>query len=138
MVCNLGMKCPKCEKVLRGKKDSYDYSDKSFEGVSIDCKKYECKKCKNTFYDLGDDDDINRQICDLLLQQKTLQRKQLKYIIEQVFDESIFQFAKRIKTNPTHLKGLINSKKILSQELSDKISEKIYLKFKTPTITLEC
>ncbi len=132
------MKCPKCEKVLKGKKASYDYSAQSFDGVSIDCKKYECKKCKEVFFDLGDDHDIHTQICDLLLQQKTLQRKQLKFIIEQVFDESVFQFAKRIKTNPTHLKELINSRKILSQELSDKICEKIYLKFKTPTITLEC
>ncbi len=131
------MKCIGCGLKLRGKKIDYDYSNKSFSGVTIECKSYSCKKCDKEYIDLGDDHEINRQICDLLLRQDILKRTQLRYIIEQVFCESLFQFAKRMKQNPSFIKELIHSKKILSQELSDQIMKMIFLKFKTPTIRLE-
>lgn len=130
------MKCIGCGLKLRGKKIDYDYSNKSFSGVTIVCKKYECKKCAKEYIDLGDDHELNTQICDLLLQQDILNRNQLKYIIDQVFCESLFQFAKRVNQNPGFIKDLINSKKILSKTLSDQIMKLIFLRFKTPIITI--
>jgi hypothetical protein len=131
------MKCPGCSLNLRGKKIDYDYSDKSFIGAVILCKSYSCKKCNKEYFYLGDDYEINRQICDLILTQDLLRRNQLKYIVDQIFCESIFCFAKRINQNPEFVKDLISYKKIISKPLSDQIMKMIFLKFKTPSIMVQ-
>lgn len=130
------MNCINCEKKLRAKKIDYDYSSKSFEGVIIECREYYCKACNKTYVDLGENHDINKQICEILLTQDILKRNQLGYIFKQVLNMSVFQVAKRICTNPQHLNDVIKFKKILSQSLSDQISELIYLEFKSPRITV--
>ena len=50
---------------------------------------------------------------------------------------SVFQVAKRIGTNPQHLNDVIKFKKILSQAMSDQISELIFLEFKSPKIVID-
>lgn len=130
------MNCLNCDKKLRAKKVDYDYSNKSFQGVIIECREYHCKACNKTFTDLGENHEINKQICEILLTQDILARNQLGYIFKQVLNMSVFQVAKRIGTNPQHLNDVIKFKKILSQNLSDQISELIFLEFKRPTITV--
>ena len=135
--CNFYMNCPKCNKKLRGKKVVVDYSSKSFDGVSVEAKEYKCKPCDETFIDYGDDHEINRQICEMLLQNDAISRKHLKYLMNNVFQENMFEFAKRIETTPQHLKALIQLKKIMSDDLKDNIAFELIKKFNAVTIRLE-
>ena len=131
------MKCTKCEKPVKGKKEQFDYSKESFNGVTVEVKRYVCKHCKNEFIEFPYNHDINKQICELLLTQDVLKRNQLGYIFKQILNMSVFQVAKRIGTNPQHLNDVIKFKKILSQNLSDQISELIFLEFKSPRIVID-
>lgn len=131
------MKCIKCEKPIRGKKEQLDYSDKSFKGVFVDVKKYCCKNCKTEFTEFPDDHEINREICNFILTQGQIKREQLRYLTKNVFGESLFEFAKRCKTNPQHLKNLMDRKAIMNQELSDKIAHEIIKHFTKITVRFE-
>jgi hypothetical protein len=130
------MKCPHCDLKLKGKKTDYDYSLKTFDGLIVECKKYYCKKCIKEFIDLGDDAELKKQIVESILSQSVLARSQLRYIIEQIFEMSVFQFSGLIKENPSFINDVIKRFRPLSQELSDKIQDQIFIKFKTPTITI--
>lgn len=123
------MKCAKCEKPVRGKKEQFDYSSKSFKGVQVEVKKYVCKHCKTEFTEFPDDHEINREICNFILNQGQIKREQLRYLTKNVFGESLFEFAKRCKTNPQHLKNLMDRKAIMNQELSDKIAHEMLKHF---------
>lgn len=131
------MKCTKCEKPVRGKKEQFDYSKESFNGVTVEVKRYACKHCKNEFVEFPDDHEINREICNFILNQGEIRREQLRYLLKNVFGESLFEFAKRCKTNPQHLKNLMDRKAIMNQELSDKIAHEIIKHFTKITVRFE-
>jgi len=131
------MNCLNCDKKLRSKKVNYDYSHKSFQGVIIECREYHCKACCKTYTDLGDNHDINKQICEILLTQGILNRNQLGYVFKQILNMTVFQVAKRIGTSPQYLNDVIKFKKILSQLISDQICELIYIEFKRPSIVID-
>ena len=131
------MNCLNCDKKLRSKKVNYDYSHKSFQGVIIECREYHCKACNKAYTDLGDNHDINKQICEILLTQGILNRNQLGYVFKQILNMTVFQVAKRIGTSPQHLNDVIKFKKILSQLISDQICELIYIEFKRPSIVID-
>lgn len=132
-----GMNCPHCDLKLRGKKTDYDYSNKSFDGLIIQCKKYYCKKCIKEFIDLGCDHELKKQIAESILSQPEINRGQLRYIIEQIFELSVFEFSKLIKSNPSYINDIMKRFRPLSQDLSDTIMRQIFIKFKTPKIVFE-
>jgi hypothetical protein len=128
------MKCLKCECNVRSKKTKVDYSKESFSGVEIVCKLYTCK-CGFSLTEFPDDHEINKEICNFILNQGQIKREQLRYLTKNVFGESLFEFAKRCKTNPQHLKNLMSQKAIMNQELSDKIAHEMLKHFNKVTVS---
>ena len=105
----------------------FDYSSTcgipgvTFNGVD----QYTCLNCENVIHDLGEEQAINDAITDILLGADLIPRRAVKFLRTEVFRESIFEFAARIKTSPQHLKDIEASKKILSEDLSQKIQDEI-------------
>lgn len=130
------MNCPDCSKKLRGKKEKIDYSKSSFEGVFIEAKIYRCKPCDVELIDHGDYQETNLAICEYLIQPDFLNRKHIKFIMEQVLCINIFEFAKMIKCHPQFINDLIRYRAILSKDMKDRIIKQIIYKLKQPTIEL--
>jgi len=133
------MKCPKCDKKLRAKYVSFDYSEKSgIPGCILEnIKQYTCKKCDETYHDLGSIDEINMMIGNILLGSSVLTRQQVKFIRSHIFKMSYFEFGKILKTNPQHLRDVENHRKILSKELIKIIQDELLKKTYRPTIIME-
>ncbi len=132
------MKCLKCDKKLRAKYVDYDYSDKcGIPGTTLtNIKQYTCKKCEETYHDLGSHEEINRMIADILLDQSEVQRNQIKFIREQIFKMSYFEFGELTKINPQMIKDLESKRKTLNKENSEKILTALFVKTQRPTIIM--
>lgn len=133
------MKCPKCSKRLRAKYIKYDYSDKSGIANCIleNVKEYTCKKCDETYIDLGSVDEINQQISNILLEFDVLTRGQLKFIRQQIFKMNYFEFAKVIDSSPQFIRELESHKRILGVPISEKIKLALFEKTQSASIILE-
>lgn len=137
------MKCTSCahDKPLKAKKIQYDYSKKcGIANCFISAKQYTCPKCKETITDLGEVEEINKAIGEELVQAEMLTRQMVKYVRVHFFDESTFQFAKRIGQNPTFYDELENLKRPMTDDLSYSVQEQIIKRFlleKLKPITLE-
>lgn len=133
------MKCIKCEKPIKGKRYSFDYSEKcGVAGVVIDsAKKYDCKHCGESFIDVGTVDEINEEISLILLTIEHLTRHHLKFIRNHVFGENYFQFAQRIGFNPQYLKDVENLKRPLSREFSDILKTTLFSKYQRKKIKIK-
>ena len=125
------MKCLKCDskRPIKAIEIEYDYSKKSgIDGCSITAKQYTCKKCSNVVIDLGDDQDVNNAIAELLISAPMLTRQMIKFIRMHYFNESTFEFAKRCHMNPTFYKEVEDYKRPMSQLTSDAIQEQLVKK----------
>jgi hypothetical protein len=124
------MKCVKCDnkKSIKSKNIKFDYSEKSgIPGCFITAKEYTCSKCSNVVTDLGELDDINKAIASVLCRAVMLTRPILKYVRIQFFNESTFQFGKRIKVNPTVYDEIENFKRPLDELTSERVKEQLEL-----------
>jgi Zn-finger nucleic acid-binding protein len=126
------MKCPKCDntKKLKAKNIKYDYSAKcGIPQCFITAKEYTCPKCSNVVTDLGDVKEINEAIAEVLMRAVELTRPIIKYVRIHFFDESTFQFAKRIKMNPSVYDEIENFKRPMNEVVSLKVKEQLELYF---------
>lgn len=125
------MKCARCDskRPIKAVPIQYDYSKKAgIDGCFITAKEYTCKKCENVVIDLGEYDDINKAIAEVLTSSECLTRQMIKFIRIQYFDESSFVFAKRLGTNPTVYKEIEDYKRPMTQLVSDIVQEQLVKK----------
>jgi len=125
------MKCTRCDakRPIKAVPIEYDYSKQSgITGCSITAKEYTCKKCGNIVIDLGDHDEVNKAIAEVLIGAECLTRQMIKFIRIQYFDESPFVFAKRLGTNPTVYKEIEDYKRPMTQLVSDIVQEQLVKK----------
>lgn len=119
------MKCIKCEskKNIKAKLVEYDYSKATgCHGVIIEnVKEYTCKECKTVFYDLGDSDDIDKQIATILAGQPVLTRAQAKWVRTHYLGLTYFEYAEALGVDPHLIRAVENLKKPLSVDLTEKI-----------------
>lgn len=115
------MKCPKCNntKKIKGTKFTYDYSKESgIKGCLIEsAKKYTCKECKEIYFDLGDMDEVFKQMAIILCSAETLTRSHIKWIRKDYLKLTYFQFAKIVRKNPEYLKELELHKRPMTEEI---------------------
>ncbi|MEN0060238.1 MAG: hypothetical protein AAGB31_15475 [Bdellovibrio sp.] len=116
--------CPLCQNKLTRTTIDYDYSKQS--GISdlvlTDVDEYRCLKCDKEFVDLGDDRTLAETIADSLLELEELTNEHACFIRTHFFEETVFQFAKRIKENPRSIHAFEKNK--LSKEKHAKLSLK--------------
>lgn len=125
------MKCARCDskRPIKAVPIQYDYYKKSgIDGCFITAKQYACKKCNNIVIDLGDHQEINNAIAEVLIGAECLTRQMIKFIRIQYFDESSFVFAKRLGTNPTVYKEIEDYKRPITQLVSDIVQEQLVKK----------
>lgn len=132
------MNCPNCEKKLRVKYITYDYSKKcGIPGTYIkNVRQFKCKDCDEVYTDLGDHQELNYQIVAVLLGADQLNRNHIKFIRTEIFDMTVGEFAKLIKTLPAHIKDLEAKKTSLIPEISRRIQTELFKKTQRPTIRL--
>lgn len=133
------MKCLKCDKKLRSKYVDFDYSDTcGIPGTTLsNIKQYTCKACDETYHDLGSIDEINQMISEILLNQKELNRNQIKFIRTHIFDMTYFQFGKLTELNPQTIKRLENHTLDLTKRDSQKIQNALFMKTQRTKIIME-
>lgn len=134
------MKCARCDskKPIKAVKINFDYSEKSgIRGCLISASKYTCKKCGNQVVGLGSNEEVNQAIAEVLIGAEMLTRQMIKFIRVQYFDESPFQFAKRMSVNPSVYSEIENYKRPMSQLVSDLVQEQLVKKMiKKPPIKI--
>ena len=124
-----------CAKKLKAKKIDHDYSAHSFPCVFIKAKFYKCSNCNQEYLDLGDDHKINKEICDYILSKGCIDRMHLKFLLKNLFGNSMFEFANAVKTTPQHLKSLILYKSMLDLGLQQRIVKAILEHFNKVTVS---
>lgn len=99
------MKCPTCQSRTKKQIAEYDYSKQSGikDLILTDVDSYHCKKCDETYFDLGDHSELTEKITDALLEVDVLEGSQIRFIRKSFFEETLFQFAKRAILNPKEL-----------------------------------
>ena len=134
------MKCLKCDKKLRAKYVDFDYSDTcGIPGTNLsNIKQYTCEKCDETYHDLGSIDEINQMISDILLNQKELNRNQIKFIRTHIFDMTYFQFGELTEINPQTIKRLEGHTLDLTKKDSQKIQNALFAKTQRPKVIMGC
>ena len=132
------MNCPNCEKKLRAKYITYDYSEKcGIPGTYIkNVRQFKCKECNEIYTDLGDHQELNYQIAEVLLGADQLNRNHIKFIRTEIFEMSVEAFAKLIKTVPSHIRDLERKKTTLIPEISKRIQTELFKKTQRATIRL--
>ena len=126
------MKCTSCTnpKSLKAKKIQFDYSQKcGIPGCFITAREYTCPKCNEVITDLGDHEEVNRAIGEELVQAVCLTRAMCKYVRVQFFDESTFEFAKRIGQNPSVYGEIESHKRPMTELISYLVQEQIMKRF---------
>lgn len=132
------MICPGCNKKLKANYVDFDYSDTcGIPGTTLsNIKQYTCKACDETYHDLGSIDEINLMISNILLDQKQLNRNQIKFIRTHIFDMSYFQFGKLTDINPQTIKRLECHTLDLTKKDSQKIQNALLMKTQRPKIIM--
>lgn len=123
------MKCPTCQSRTKKLIAEYDYSKQSGikDLILTDVDSYHCKKCDETYFDLGDHSELTEKITDALLELDLLEGSQIRFIRKHFFEETIFQYAKRAFLNPKELskaeKDLLSKKEM--KPVSLKVQESV-------------
>lgn len=126
------MKCTSCtfDRPLKAKKIKYDYSEKcGIPGCFITAKEYICPKCKDVIIDLGEHEEVNRAIGEELVQAVSLTRAMCRFVRIHFFDESPFEFAKRIGQNPTVYTEIESHKRPMTDLIGYLVQEQIMKRF---------
>jgi hypothetical protein len=135
------VKCSKCnyKRNIKGVQVNYDYSRESgIKGAIIkSAKKYTCPKCSYELIDVGEIDEVNKLLAMELLKYDILDRGHLKFIREHIFQESYFEFGKRVGVNSTHLRDLESFKKVISDEISLKIQMSLIKHFSIKNVKIQ-
>lgn len=132
------MKCPKCDGRTKHTLTDYDYEKQSgivgleLKGVDTYC----CKKCDFKFWDFGDMADVHDEIAKALMGKIVLWKADIKFVQTHFFEDTVFQFAKRIGTEPQTLKMLYKGPdlNIHCRRLSDKVKDAIIREWSTREI----
>lgn len=123
------MKCTKCDhpKNLRSKRVDFDYSETSgIEGAVLHgVKQFNCPKCKTQFHELGDMKAIATEFAGMLISKEKLNRREVKYLRTHFFEETYFQFGKRLGVNPQVLREIELGKRPVSETNSKKIQDAV-------------
>ena len=128
------MNCQKCNKKLRAKYITFDYSEKcGIPEVTIDnVKQYTCKKCNEIYHDLGSVDEINQQLSNILLDFKSLTPAQARFVRSDIFQMNHAEFAKLIGTTAKHIRDVETYRMKFSKHLSKEIQNLLFRKTQRP------